>query len=62
MAFTPEACSSTAVATLGGHEAGQQVQGAAALAPDAGQHIAVGVYQPGLQAGAPVLVTLGAVC
>lgn len=59
--MAPEAGSSTAVAALGSHQAGQQVQGPAALSPDAGQHIAVGVHQAGLQAGRPILVAVGAV-
>lgn len=57
----PEASSRTAVAALGRHQAGQQVQGAAALAPDAGQYIAVGMNQARLQSGTPVLVAIAAV-
>lgn len=56
----PETGSSAAVTALGSHEAGQQVQGGAALGCDAGQHIAVSMQQSGLQAGRPVLVAVGA--
>lgn len=56
----PEADSSTAVAALGTHEAWQQIQGVAPLCFYAGQHIAVGMHKPGLQAGSPGQVAVGA--
>lgn len=58
---SPETSSSAAVAALGSHQAGQQVQRAAACSPEAGQHIAVGVHQAGGEMGRPVLVAVAAV-
>ena len=56
----PEASSSAAVATLGSHEARQQIQGVAPLTLDACQHIAVSMHQPRLQRGSPGQVAVGA--